>query len=230
MIVGQNGNSKAHEGKIVQTEFLSKLSERIVIIPCAGFGTRVGSPPAKELLKHPNYGMTFLEKALLRVSEAGATPLVISRFDKTILNDWLKEHEIPHLLVLPTSEWVETVLVSRPFWQKKNLLLLPDADFSPDSLILEMLEALDKFELSFATFSVDDLSLWGGIKNDSELFVSEKLGDKVSGEAWGIIGWRNDSQEFWAIYEKARISKSWEKVPAIPKIFKLDFYEDLTRF
>ncbi|MGE3609213.1 MAG: hypothetical protein AB7I27_06460 [Bacteriovoracaceae bacterium] len=229
MIIGQNSNSKTHDGKIVRTEFLSKLSERLVIVPAAGLGTRVGSPPAKELMPHPNYPMNFLEKALLRIKEAEATALIISRFDKTVLNDWLMEREIPHLLVKPTTEWVETVQISSPFWQKKNLLLLPDADFSPAHILADMFDSLDQFEITLATFKVEDLSLWGGVMDDEQFCISEKLDNKIAGLAWGLIGWRGSNQEFWPSYEKARISKKWQRIFSTHQTFKLDYYEDLTR-
>lgn len=231
MIVGQDSDGKIHEGKIVRAEFISKLSDRLVIVPAAGFGTRVGSPQAKELMLHPLFGVSFLEKCLERIANCGATPLVISRSDKVVLNDWLTSHAVSHLQITKTSEWVQTVLASQEFWQEKNLLLLPDTNFSPENILSKMFHSLNHSELVAATFEVDDLRLWGGIKSlKGKTFVSEKISQPESGSAWGILGFsKSGGGVFWPTYLKAQASKKWEQIDLSFATHELDSFKDLTR-
>jgi len=202
-----------------------------VIIPAAGFGTRVGSPPAKELLPHPKYKMSFLEKALERVLSSGAKPLVISRVDKTHLNRWLFESKIPHILVTPTFEWVETVMLSSPYWVEKNLLLLPDADFSPETIIHNLLHDLDHFDLSFGVFDVLDIQKWGAvIESDGKFFITEKYKSSQPGTAWGLIAFqKGTANQFWEIYQQSQLTHQWLELAFKLNLRRLDYFEDLTR-
>ncbi len=231
MVISQNGNGKIHEGRIVQEAFLSKLTASRVIIPAAGLGTRVGSPAAKELLQHPYYSMSFMEKALERVDRAGASALVISRDDKKVLNDWLMEREVPHIQIKKTPEWVQTIWASRDYWGKKNLLLLPDTEFSPEHVMSEIFSDLDTYQVSFGVFSVENLSLWGGVKREGEdIYIAEKLANAESGLAWGLIGFQGESGEsFWKNYLIAQSSKNWVKITQTVSMHRLEKFEDLTR-
>ncbi len=231
MIISQNGNGKIHEVSIVQEAFLSKLTDKRVIIPAAGLGTRMGSPAAKELLPHPYYPMSFMEKALERVEKAGATPLVISRSDKGVLNSWLEEREVPHIQIEKTPEWVQSVWASRHYWGKKNLLLLPDTEFSPEKVIEDIFSDLETTELSLGVFSVENLSLWGGIKQEGErFFIAEKLSRSQAGLAWGLIGFQGHSGEsFWQNYLAAQKTHEWTQVSQSVCLHQLEKFEDLTR-
>lgn len=216
---------------IVQEAFLSKLTDKRVIIPAAGLGTRMGSPAAKELLPHPYYPMSFMEKALERVEKAGATPLVISRIDKSVLNSWLEEREVPHIQIEKTPEWVQSVWASRHYWGKKNLLLLPDTEFSPEKIMQDIFSDLETTELSLGVFSVENLSLWGGIKQEGErVFIAEKLSKIQAGLAWGLIGFQGDSGErFWQSYLSAQKTHEWTEVSLSLSLHHLEKFEDLTR-
>ena len=212
--------------EIVQIQFQEQLSkkDRLVIIPAAGFGTRVGSPPAKELLPHPHYPhLNFLEKAIERANFINAIPLVVTRTDKEVLNLWLEERQIPHLQVTQTSEWVESVRLTEMFWKKRNLLLLPDTDFSPESILEDLIE----YEIGAGVFQVEDLRLWGGIEQNR---ISEKLSAGGPGLAWGVLSFSQEKGKFfWDLYEKAQKTQNWVSLPVNIEMLKLNWFKDLTR-
>ncbi len=203
----------------------------MVIIPAAGLGTRVGSPPAKELLPHPKADGSFLDVALKRIKEINATPLVISRVDKIVLNEWLFINEIPHILITKTPEWVQTVLLSKNYWRKKNILLLPDADFLPAQILKDITLELDRFSLTFATFPVEDIRFWGSVKKEfGNNYVSEKNHQNQSGIAWGIIGFSKEAGEvFWPLYLESQLTRNWVQVPVDFSVLPLSYFVDLTR-
>jgi len=202
-----------------------------MIIPAAGLGTRVGSPPAKELLSHPKEDGSFLEVALKKASTHNLTPLVISRVDKIVLNDWLFKNQIPHILVTKTSEWVETVLLSKNYWREKNLLLLPDTEFSPEMIIQEMISELDSCSLIFATFEVDNISLWGSVKNEgNKNYISEKNKTPQKGRAWGLISFTKIAGDiFWPLYLKSQEKGDWVEMPVDFSEKSIGYFADLTR-
>ena len=110
----------------------------LAIIPMAGFGKRVGSPAAKELLLNPLSGKTFLETCVDLCEEYGLHPLIISRDNKDVLNQELEKlfvnKKISYFTIEESFEWTQTVYASKEYWQKKNLLILPDVDFSPKDI------------------------------------------------------------------------------------------------
>ncbi len=175
--------------------------------------------------------MSFIEKALERVSKAGARPLVISRVDKSYLNKWLLESKTPHILVTETHEWVETVMLSKPFWVEKNLLLLPDADFSPENIIEGLLDDLNQYELSFGVFDVLDIQKWGALKLlDEKIFITEKYKTSQAGTAWGFIAFRSScASNFWEIYQQSQLTHQWLELPFLVSLQRLEYFEDLTR-
>lgn len=231
MIIGQNSNGETHIGKVVQEFYLDKLSDRLMIIPAAGLGTRVGSPPAKELLPHPKEEGTFIEVALRKARKFNSTPLVISRFDKNVLNNWLLENKIPHILVTKTSEWVETVILSKRYWKDKNLLLLPDTDFSPKEIISDLFLELDSKPLAFGVFDVENISLWGSLKSEQERrYISEKNRNHLPGKAWGLISFtKKGGDVFWPLYLESQLLKDWVEIPIEFSELHLLGFTDLTR-
>jgi hypothetical protein len=67
-----------------------------LLIPAAGFGQRIGSPPAKELLIRPNTNKAFIDWPLDLALEKNWRAVVISREDKTQLNDYIDNYISNH--------------------------------------------------------------------------------------------------------------------------------------
>jgi bifunctional N-acetylglucosamine-1-phosphate-uridyltransferase/glucosamine-1-phosphate-acetyltransferase GlmU-like protein len=169
-----------------------KLNSPCALIPAAGFGTRMGSPPAKELLHHPYFkNKNFLEICLESCQKLSVSPLVISRKDKTELNDFLSQNNIPFTLINQSLDWQDSILQSEFLWQEENLVLLPDTYFTPLSQVQKTLMKLKDVSLSFTYFKVSDSKNWGGIKFDSKevLIVEKKTGFNY---AWGHLAFKKE--------------------------------------
>lgn len=174
-----------------------------IIIPAAGYGTRMGSVSAKELFPHPRSGIPFLLEAIQKHQALRAPFHIISRKDKVELNEFIlalqkastlhresilrqdfspskDSIDVPIELqcIEPSKEWPDTILQSKPFWAEWNLLVLPDADYGP----LVTLKQFEEFQnlnpphsALFFTFHVEDSSTWGMVRCATDFFeVVEK--------------------------------------------------------
>lgn len=165
------------------------------LIPAAGFGTRVGQPAAKELLPGPD-GLPMIEYSLELSWQLGATPVVITRKQKTTLIDYLKEHQkfqnCGRLVLIENSkEWPESLLLAESEWAEKNLLLLPDVTWQPENILHELVAALQDVDLAVATHKVKDPSLWGVVEQQGDTIVfKEKVSADSAALAWGILAFR----------------------------------------
>ena len=174
-----------------------------IIIPAAGYGKRMGSVSAKELLPHPNSGKPFLLEAIQKHQALQAPFHIISRKDKIELNEFiysLKKGSTLHpgsilqqdfsplsdpidvpielQCIEPSKEWPDTILQSKPYWTEWNLLVLPDADYHP-LVTLKQLEEFQKsdaaYSVLFFTFNVENSSTWGMVRCATDFFeVVEK--------------------------------------------------------
>jgi dTDP-glucose pyrophosphorylase len=159
------------------------------IIPCAGKGTRVNMllHQAKEYLPDPEspQGYPIIDYSLELCEKYDLDPLIISRKEKTGLNEYLSEYET--LIIEPEGEWPETILKSEHLWDKHNILILPDTRFEPTDVIQHMKNDLENGALfSIALHSVTDSSKWCVVK-DYELIEKPIFNEKSW--AMGLIGW-----------------------------------------
>ncbi len=137
----------------------------LVLIPAAGFGRRMGSPLAKEILplraKRP-----LIEAPLEWCADRHWPALVITRQEKTNLIEYLswrnktlvgERHFSPRvddlrtntssvdtLIVGATQDWPDTLLASRDHWHEWNLVLLPDVDFAPLEILDQIAEQMGR--------------------------------------------------------------------------------------
>lgn len=166
------------------------------ILPCAGYGTRMGMAPntSKELISDPFHNNApIIEYTLNLCSLYNIEPLVVTRQDKTDLIEYCNINEIETLIIEPQGEWPTTMLKSQPHWAENNILLLPDVRFEPWNTIRNMKRNLELGNKAvFALHKVDDVSKWGQIKNYK---VIEKPHDNSSGFAWGVMGFKADYGE-----------------------------------
>lgn len=171
--------------------FTSKL-----LIPAAGFGKRLGSPKAKELLELKTESLPLIEWSLSLAKTFGMPAVVISREDKVELNAYLhskmKDYPIEICLISDSKEWPDTLLQSESKWAATNIVILPDTRFQPVEIINDLHRILQIEPYAFATFQPDDFSAWGVIRTSKEgSYISEKpkvwdTNDKV----WGLFGFQ----------------------------------------
>jgi dTDP-glucose pyrophosphorylase len=214
----------------------SDKQKNLAIIPAAGLGTRVGSPAAKELLPHPMGKKTFLETTLDLCDQFDLHPLVISRNNKQALNTKLvslqKQRNLSFLILPPTLEWTYTLHQSRAYFGKKNILLLPDAVFDPHHIIKELLADLDSYQLSFASFSVENPQKWGclSIQDNNFYFCEKPLLSAPRLMAWGLIAFTDQSGgEFFNHYKETSFDHQWRPIYLSIKVRNLHQFIDLQR-
>ena len=61
---------------------MSKSRVLSVVIPAAGFGSRMGNPVAKEMLTNPGTGLKFVNLSLQQAKNMGAKIILITRKEK----------------------------------------------------------------------------------------------------------------------------------------------------
>lgn len=208
----------------------------LVLLPAAGFGTRVGSPNAKEIMQGPD-GRPLIEKALKQALARHWPVHLITRKEKTSLIQYLNEFKIStglelHIqLIEPSREWPESILKSKSFWRSRNLLCLPDTDFSPND-IWDRLVASES-PISAAVFQPKDFSTWGVLrKTQKGTEICEKPRElKTEMQAWGLLSFTPDAGETLLQAQlESTFHHQWIEIPYQSEFLNLDSFEDLTRY
>lgn len=209
----------------------------LLILPAAGFGRRVGSPPAKELLINPFTQRPLIDFYLDLAKSFSLDVLVITRKDKVELVDYLRaKGNLSVLLIGESLEWPDTVLKSKDWWREKNILALPDTYFSPLDTISDLVRSLDEFTFVAGTFDVLRPNTWGVLeKAGKHYFVGEKPEnwielEKKNGKAWGLLGFQKSvGALLFNILLESNMQKKWIQWPYDCKEHPLEFFKDLTR-
>lgn len=209
-----------------------------IIVPAAGFGRRVGSPESKEMFFRSN-GERLIDLPI-KLAKTNSWPvLVLSREEKQELNQYLTRHnysrEIQVHCVGVTSDWPETLLKSEAKWKDWNIVVLPDTEFSPMT-ILEGFEELVKnsqFDVVAWIHSVEkeDLSQWGYICSiDNKVYLSEKPKKPLSDQAWGLFAFhKSKGRELLALQKESNQDHQWKAADFRVKLIQLNAFKDLTR-
>lgn len=221
----------------------SKSIPVTLIIPAAGFGKRVGSPPAKELLPDLNTGKPLIQWSLELAKKRGWPVIVITRKDKTSLIHYLKNvrsHQPIKIHTINTSrEWPDTLLKSQRYWGPRNLVLLPDTRFSPVDALDRIAKKLNQgsptaFALFKLTTKHGPYQSWGIINTQQKLHCEKPNTIPFSSQrncyGWGVFGFR---QPFGVKLLKhlslSTQTNAWKKLPASSAWIYLKTFEDLTR-
>src|SRR5258708_34994029 len=162
------------------------------ILPCAGFGTRMGMDPSKskELLIDPSTNKPLIEYHLDICKKYELEPLIITRLEKTDLIEYCENNNIKYKLIIPEGEWMNTVLKSASNWGKYNILLLPDTKFEPINIIQNIKnDLLNGSKFSLGLHKVSDPENWCVVKNYSLIEKQAVIADY----AFGIIGFTETS-------------------------------------
>ncbi len=224
---------------------------RSVLIPAAGYGRRMGSPAAKELLYSTDLQMTFIDHAIRLAHSWQATPIVVTRADKTELIEYLRANcadQIRLHLIEGSVEWADTCVQSISLLAEHSVLLLPDTQFSPADIGLSLFAALTDAEISAACFSPASLSTWGAIATSKDgLLICEKpksppvctdhpgaplvYDGYENAKAWGLLGFRKGRAHelFSKISRSHEEHSTWQKLECTYKELPLNHFVDLTR-
>ena len=207
----------------------------LIIIPAAGFGTRVGSPNSKELLPHPVTGKPLIEASLNLANERQWPVLVITREEKTELIAYLKNFEFVQIMTIkPSKEWPDSLLASQPKWHLKNILLLPDTEWEKTKVLDLIDDELTYHQVALGVFTTDDYTPWGVVNTQSDFYhFCEKPQDAhqfAHLKAWGLIGFQKNIGE--KLFEKlltSTLNHQWQQLELKPSFIELDYFKDLTR-
>jgi hypothetical protein len=214
-----------------------------VLIPAAGYGTRMGRPESKEMLFRPD-GQRFIDHALNISKKIQAIPHVIVRRQKKNLIQHLELLNISFQLVDETHDWPETLLLSESNWGDFNLVLLPDTDFGPESVLNDMIVGMqqgnDLVAACFACSKFEDYFLWGVMGSDGKYWYgcekpnqNSKLPKTLQPseiKAWGLFGF--SKKRGVLILNKmleSTMDHHWKKQPIKHQFYSLEFFKDLTR-
>lgn len=206
-----------------------------VIIPCAGFGTRVGSPIAKELLPSKINNNPLIYFIINEAVKRNWNIHIITRKEKTPLIEYV--NQFPNLVVQivePTKEWPQSILESREYWDEHNLLVLPDTYFSPINVLDDLASLLCCYESLYAVIEKDNYSSWGVVDTSSkDLKLIEKPTSEMIREthrAWGIIGFHRDAGvEIFKAHLDSTFDHQEKYLSIKAKYLPLNQFEDLTR-
>jgi hypothetical protein len=207
--------------------------DRKIIIPAAGFGTRVGSPMSKELLSYENERPLILNSVEL-AKELNCRAHVITRIEKSNLIEYLKQfNHVDIQIISPSKEWPDTILQSSSYWASKNLLILPDTIFSPKNITQQIFETLESFDICPAGFNPESKKTWGVYnKMSSHYELCEKPQNSLNQHflAWGLLGFKKEIgiKLFKLILESA-FDHEFKKTHFSFKSLELKTFRDLTR-
>jgi len=171
------------------------MHKRVVVIPAAGFGTRLNMPldRSKELLLDAQ-GTRLIDWHISLARAVGAEPVVVTRPEKTDLIQHLLREDIVPLEITPEGEWPNTVLAAEHLWGENTILALPDTRYEPATTMEGMFRSLEaRNTLVAATHTVEEPEKWGIVEWCArEITVTEKPQGLPSGQhqAWGLLGWR----------------------------------------
>lgn len=198
------------------------------IIPCAGRGSRVGSPPdGKEMMLDPMTNEPLINYSLKQAKQLNLQPVCIVNYAKTKLIEHIKTNFPEAIMCMHDpqvwEEWPHSVLASQVHWHPTtNLLMLPDTRFS----FKETPEIHNKYTIFF-THKVKDPSKFGIVIDlGSAVWTAEKpVEDDKLLNAWGLIKFTEIDEYIFHTY---CIKGQWTEVPKA-KTVELESYKDITR-
>ena len=189
------------------------------------------------MLLDPENGKPLIDWSLKLALEMELRPVVISRFEKTLLNSYLSQKEGVELLLIENSrEWPDTILKSSSHWGDVNLMLLPDTRFARRELIRDLVLSCETgVDLSFGIFKTsENLGAWGVLEwNATKLRICEKprayLANEMSAP-WGLIAFRKEvGVKLFSDLLKSNQTHDWFDWSGSHSRFALLYFKDITR-
>jgi hypothetical protein len=201
----------------------------LIILPCAGHGTRMGMKEheAKELLPMPHMGgKSFLQHKLDLIKHTFPidTVHIITRQAKKEFNKKIKQYS-SNVFEGP-GDWQASVLSSKNYWQEKNLLILPDTQFDTRYL-LQGKQALDYYDVAAGCHFPVDLENWSYFHSNHILVEKFKPIHPIKKPAWIYLFFTRDIGE--KLFSDLSTHKKYEN-PTLRAYYSfLSHAEDLTR-
>ena len=207
--------------------------ETKIIIPAAGFGTRVGSPEAKEMLILKDQ-KPLIDFSLEIADQNHAVAHVVTRKEKKSLINYLADKQSVQVQIIePSREWPDTILKSKSFWGKYNILILPDTRFAPIHIVSELIQNLQEVDITVGYFTPDNFETWGAFDINSpfyRLIEKPKNISTINLKAWGVIGFRKEiGEELFRLILESTLDHQIKMTSFSFKAIPLDSFEDLTR-
>lgn len=200
-----------------------------LIIPCAGYGTRVNMKPheAKEMLKYKNEKGRIIDYSLDLGKKLNLPILCISRQEKKEFNEYLENKKVEVIYDAAQKEWIDTIYESRHNWSDINILVLPDTRWSSKyKTIKDIVWYFENMNASmvYAVHKVKDTKNWGIISNS---YLQEKPShDPGSNVAFGLLAWkREEGEKFFQFLRDWKVAQ----FPENTKSVKLNWFKDITR-
>lgn len=215
-----------------------------ILIPAAGFGTRVGSPPAKELFIREDTKQPMIEWSLGLATQENISATIITRKDKSYLIDYLQNHPNYNStfdlhLIESSTDWQDTLLQAQDVWGLNNIVLLPDVTWQPIQKLSQLVNSLTHDStpsISIALHSVSDFEKWGILcedKNNAYIWCEKPkeipTNTKMLG-AWGIFGFhKNIGFNLLTQLIESQKQKKYFELKEKVNLVHLDYFKDLTR-
>ncbi len=161
-----------------------------ILIPAAGYGTRVGMQPnqAKELLPGPD-GKPMIDWIITKAISYGIPVHVHTRLAKRDLVDHLidkySREQVTVYLGEPTS-MEASILPMVDSKTHKNLVMLPDTRFENIDDVLKIFKHTQGWDAMYGTHQVTDPENWGMINKDGRI-TDKPTNWKHGNEAWGVM-------------------------------------------
>lgn len=198
------------------------------IIPCAGYGTRLGMAPneSKEMLVDATRREHVIDYSLELCRTLGFEPLVISRSGKEDLNKYLPSIGIIPVIIDDGEEWYDTILKSYNHWGDNNVVLLPDTRWSNAVASLKHIKySFEKLNsvMALGTLDVEDARKWCVVHGD---FLFEKPNTNMSSLAVGVFGFYKEVGR--RMFNNFKNKTSFE-IPKTTQFVELQNFEDITR-
>lgn len=203
------------------------------VIPCCGFGTRVGmrSDQSKELLINPETGKPLIQWHIDLCEQYKIRPIFLVRPEKQDLVTYLTNLGLENNIVLyspiPGEEWMSTIYNNKEHYGPKNILLLPDTVFQYEACMADFLQNLAWLEVVILTHEVpeNERHLWG-IYSPQQQILFEKNKNADSNKAWGVIGFDLSMVGMFSDLEKY---KEFNLQKLVKHDIPIKGFKDLTR-
>jgi dTDP-glucose pyrophosphorylase len=159
------------------------------IIPCAGFGTRMGmkNDESKEMLIDPGTGKPIIDWCLDLCQQFDLLPKILVREEKKDLIEHVKSRGAEVCRVqLRGRDWADTIVTG---WSHhtRNILLLPDTRFDNPGAIEQILTHLTLGTMMvLGIHTVPDPENWGIVAHYKVFEKPKSIKSKI---AWGVIGY-----------------------------------------
>lgn len=220
---------------LVRSEVEKKMMK--IILPCAGFGLRVGKPESKEMLSDPEGQKPLIDFSLEIVKNRSWSAVIITRSEKRNLIDYLNQkkslgYNIEIKIIEPSQEWPDTILKAKELWGFKNILILPDTRWTPLEAVDQMAEALERVKLVYAVFTLGEDKRFGFVRTvGNQLEIHEKpLHPQPDSVPWGLVGFHKDiGEEVFRAHLQSTLHQKPIGFSVAGEFVPLTSFYDLTR-